>query len=229
MRLRPITFSDKMVRSIIDGTKTQMRRCVKAKPTFEVGRVDVSPNGYLHLWSKEVYTKATKWWSLDHYEHRKAGDPVEGMGLPCPLGSPGDRIRVQEAWRIAGDDTISRASTSTCLGPDDVQFRATPPNYVLEGEKDMPSVGWRPSTQMLRWASRIMLEITGVRVERLQSISEEDAKAEGVDPALPVADKRWVCAYQRLWASINGAGSWELNPWVWVLDFRPLTSTGGSE
>jgi hypothetical protein len=87
----------------------------------------------------------------------------------------------------------------------------------------------RPSIHMPRWASRITLEIVSVRVERLEDISEEDAEAEGIvfDPPVAV-DKMGLCslyriAYRALWETINGPGSWDANPWVWVVEFRSVT------
>ena len=129
----------------------------------------------------------------------------------CPYGQPGDRLWVREAWKV------------------DLNHRF----YRADGDPGGP-VPWTPSIHMPRWASRITLEVTGVRVERPQDISEADAKAEGVHRCL---DGLWSggawkhlrrpncyadpCnAFCDLWASINGPGSWDANPWVWVVEFR---------
>ncbi len=137
---------------------------------------------------------------------------------PCPFGEVGDRIWVRETWARYN------------IGQDshDMAYRATTP-------KDWPEEGrWRPSIHMPRWASRITLEITGVRVERLNDISEEDARAEGIidggcltcgepepcgcsDPRPDATD-----AFARLWQSIYGEENWFDNPWVWVIEFRRI-------
>jgi hypothetical protein len=130
----------------------------------------------------------------------------------CPYGQPEDRLWVRERWAYHPDfpDLARRAI-----------YRADP-----ECEHDADR--WRPSIHMPRWASRISLEITGVRVERLQSISERDSRAEGV--TIEPHHSRGYCAgeflppemraYRDLWETINGPGSWEANPWVWVIEFR---------
>lgn len=120
----------------------------------------------------------------------------------CPYGQPGDRLWVRETFWLEepwkpGDYISYRATEQVVLGP------------------------WKPSIFMPRKASRITLEIVSVRVERLQDISEDDAKAEGVEPYAP-DDGRYVEGYRELWQSINGAGSWALNPWVWRIEFKVI-------
>ncbi|HFE3481497.1 TPA: hypothetical protein ACF3IV_001856 [Enterobacter hormaechei] len=161
---------------------------------------------------------------------------IEDIAIHCPFGVVGDRIWVRETWARYNIDQNSH----------DIAYRATTP-------ADWPEEGrWRPSIHMPRWASRIMLEITDVRVERLQDISEEDAKAEGLaeitkDGSLfkfgipdrdgyPGADDNgwpwteWernpVDSYCKLWQSIYGEESWQANPWVWVIEFK-VASPGG--
>lgn len=147
---------------------------------------------------------------------------------PCPFGAVGDRIWVRETWARYNIDQNSH----------DIAYRATTP-------EDQPEEGrWRPSIHMPRWASRILLEITGVRVERLNAISPEDAESEGLErtnftgfgdepglPSYPEPDvyfdplkKQWKEyppeAFAGLWESIYGEGSWKANPWVWVIEFK---------
>lgn len=136
---------------------------------------------------------------------------------PCPFGAVGDRIWVRETWARYNIDQNSH----------DIAYRATTP-------ADWPEEGrWRPSIHMPRWASRILLEITDVRVERLNAISEKDAAAEGVPPAgslLPDYPGTFLTpkgdfatakvAFQRLWESIYGEESWQANGWVWVISFK---------
>ena len=132
----------------------------------------------------------------------------------CPYGQPGDRLWVREAWRILGD---SPDDTLDMFDRDDVQYRADDDQSYIDK--------YRPSIHMPRRFSRITLEVTGVRVERLQDISIADAMAEGVvetnanlrglEPCM-----EWRYAYEDLWRQINGPGSWDANPWVWVIEFR---------
>ena len=191
MKERPILFSAPMVRAILAGTKTQTRRIVKP-------------------------STMPRWPEL----HPEMGDI-----LPlCPYGQPGGRLWARETWRVRGGQEYEYQQDRS-----QVMYRAT------HREDGFPigweSYKWRPSIYMPRWASRITLEVTGVRVERLQDISEADASAEGVPnqtrltgygkgdgcqwgPAEPVAE------YRALWESINGPGSWDANPWVWVVEFK---------
>ena len=142
--------------------------------------------------------------------------------IRCPYGQPGDRLWVRETF--CDDWHMDRGV---------VEYRADG-----ELDSDMFDAGctWRPSIHMPRWASRITLEVTDVRVERLQEISEADAIAEGVHPddaCLPDDDTSAfsrigpvcnasfpVARYAALWESINGIGAWEKNPLVWVIEFR---------
>lgn len=121
------------------------------------------------------------------------------------LASPGDRLWVREAWAKDGDCPL--------------QYRAGP--HVAD---DALGVRWRPSIHMPRWASRITLEVTEVRVQRLQDISEEDARAEGVRGN---ASGPWGCEgviedFSDLWESIHGPGSWDANPWVAAITFKRI-------
>lgn len=136
----------------------------------------------------------------------------EAARVRCPYGSPDDRLWVREGHALDGSQVFYRAGHA--------EAKSSGPRV---------DVRWRPSIFMPRWASRITLEITGVRVERLQGISEADAMAEGCplinpDPFIPghggSSATDW---YSQLWEDINGAGSWDANPWVWVVEFRWLT------
>lgn len=126
------------------------------------------------------------------------------LRLLCPYGGPGDRLWVKETrWRNGG--------------------------YVADGPSPLKNDGKVPSLFMKRWASRIFLELTAVRAERLQEISEADAEAEGVQ-VQPImrADEPLTThreQFRLLWESINKGEleSWEANPWVWVLGFRRLS------
>lgn len=124
----------------------------------------------------------------------------------CPYGQPGDRLWVREAWRwVCPDD------------PDTAIYRAD----GHAASKLPPGFKWKPSIHMPWAASRITLEITAVRVERLQAISEADAEAEGCCTPLRGHDDDFARGcYRNLWEQINGVGSWTANPWVWVIEFK---------
>lgn len=137
----------------------------------------------------------------------------KGTVFRCKYGQPGDRLWVRETFSAMGDKTQHAAP---------IFYRADRPD---------DTGGWTPSIHMPRWASRINLEITSIRVERLQDISQADAIAEGAPPSHPSIDRvsseygyadfsrSW---YAQLWDSINGVGSWDANPWVWCVSFRRL-------
>jgi hypothetical protein len=132
--------------------------------------------------------------------------------VPCPYGQPGDRLWVRETWK-------ENPAIDFGNGHGAPLYRATWGNADT-GDR------WRPSIHMPRWASRITLEITNVRVQRLQEISEEDALAEGVDRPKS-SDPRSVAEltlwrFRELWESIHGPDSWDANPWVWAITFKKL-------
>lgn len=133
----------------------------------------------------------------------------------CPYGAEGDRLWVREThWWFKDEVDHETGYFPPKLTSEDVQYRAD----CDDGRKV-----WRPSIFMPRWASRITLEITEVRVERLQDISRGDAMAEGCPfPNMAEGDnpRSW---YRGLWESINGVDSWTANPWVWVIEFRAAT------
>lgn len=199
---RPIIFSGPMVRAILDGRKTQTRWVLKRRP----------PDG----WTPDVglYSPA----KVDCRGERIPGRDVYGasdedFGLPCPYGQPGDLLWVREKWGLHDTDPSDGPDLAT------VYFAAT------EGDRpDLRYQKWRPSIHMPRWASRITLKIVSVRVERLQEISESDAKAEGVVNAGPFDGRPGHIhreLFQELWNTINGKSHpWDANPWVWVVEFE---------
>lgn len=137
----------------------------------------------------------------------------------CPYGKPGDRLWVKEAWRTEVD-IYNDLAPSELSGEETIIYEA-------DGDwSDNHTVGrYRHARFMPGWASRILLEITAVRVERLQDISEEDARAEGVtlpERTCTMYDGIWRDGYRVLWESINGAGSWNASPFCWVLEFRRI-------
>ena len=122
-------------------------------------------------------------------------------GIKCPYGKPGDRLWVRETWAPA-------------------EWPPTGPPAVYRADEGMFASQWKPSIHMPRAVSRITLEVVSVRVERLQDISEEDALAEGI--TLVERGTSPVDQFNKLWESINGPGSWEANPWVWVVEFKRI-------
>ena len=198
MKERPIIFSAPMVRAILAGTKTQTRRAVKPQPKpWGCGGLQVPG-----------YCSSTA-------ESFRSGMPI----FMSKFGKPGDRLWVREShwWFIDERDPVT-GYTPPLLTIDDVSYRA---------DGDDGRTAWRSPIHMPRWASRITLEITGVRVERLQDISEADAMAEGceLECMTPTGDDSGSAiygpgGYRALWESINGPGSWAANPWVWVVEFR---------
>lgn len=234
MNERGMIFNGEMVRAILDGRKTQTRRPIKWKQTrfTEIGEREDGSNW---PWSEDT-EKVCDYWH------------------PCPFGDVGDRIWVRETWATLGNEDgccvdwndnlckgdektaarIYRASCEQRPGdyglwsiPDNADWKPHTENQKFEG-------AWRPSIHMPRWASRITLEITDVRVERLHSISERDALREGLfqlpasgryclQPGMQyfgMASHNAKEVYSWLWASIYGEESWAANPWVWVIEFK---------
>ena len=208
-KYKPIPFTAPMVRAILEGRKTQTRRIVKPgtwNPTSEEYSGEVKLIVAPGVVGLQAYFKHIE---LDTWH-----------GVKCPYGQPGDRLWVKETYCY--HDDLAR-----CL-------------YKADG---INSLKWNPSIHMPRWASRITLEITGVRVERLQDISEDEVFAEGIEKLSDPCDVKteramkkclgknewddfgpyWtdpIFAYRCLWNSIHGPGSWDKNPWVWVIEFK---------
>ncbi|MBW7932469.1 MAG: hypothetical protein H3C62_02410 [Gemmatimonadaceae bacterium] len=156
----------------------------------------------------------------------------DSLWIECAYGVPGDRLWVRETFQYEAKTDAFEWDVRNCI----IRYRATEPGAGpwLTAEDDI-SDAWRPSIHMPRWASRLTLEVTGVRVERVQDISEEDAKAEGSTvPWMykatqePVATHR--AAFARLWDSINAKRApWSSNPWVWVVAFKPIAAASTEE
>lgn len=206
---RPILFSGAMVHGLLDGTKTQTRRICKPAEKHALTAVVEVPDP---LERGQIYNGST------------FGDEEGDMQFACPYGQPGDRLWVRETWQHSNHP----------YGPYDedcmVFYRADFLDDIHGPDGEKSSEGryrfWRPSIHMPRSASRITLEVTSVRVERLQSISASDAIAEGVNVHPDHHDKPRasiygpVQAYRDLWEQINGPGSWDVDPWVWRLEFK---------
>ena len=217
MTERPIIFSAPMVCAILEGRKTQTRRLVKPKhldaiefcgggPSGEPATPEAIELSYGEIGEDNGDTSAPQW------RLSCADYPDEGsMPLGQLYGAVGDHLWVREAWAWPGEEGfIYRADTESAATVDRWH---NDPNY--------PQIRWRPSIHMPRRASRITLEITGVRVERVQDISEADAAAEGIGSAITRDCKK--PRFRKLWESIHSAESWTANPWVWVIEFSRVT------
>lgn len=227
---RPILFSAEMIRAILEGRKTQTRRIVKGVVSF-----DYEPPSEI----QESY-------DVQMYDLIRNGDMWTYIP-PCDYGTPGDQLWVRENIRFG-------------IGYDGVKPSAIPKEPHIkrwyEADTGLGQVphGFgvlRPNIFMPRYFSRILLDITGIRVERLNDISEEDARAEGVPENMtyvpvqigqgamealkagghtqfldkmvnPPVMQDWRAGFHRLWESINGEDSWDQNPWVWVIEFRRI-------
>jgi len=229
-----------MVRAILKGRKMQTRRKVFNKRTTDYQSIEERDDGTPWPW-RETEDAQDHWY-------------------PCPYGQPGDRLWVREAWRIGAWDDNGALCIDYFDGPRkewvEIPEAADPQSSMYwrlveqssddaakiygnqdryEWEPGNSPCRWRPSIHMPRWASRILLEVTGVRIERLQDISDRgpanDCTAEGVfHCGIPVptyeqwhgdgfrSSEKWM--YRKLWDQINGAGSWDANPWVWVVEFK---------
>lgn len=198
MKERPILFSGPMVRALLAGTKTQTRRAFS--PRME-----------------KLMRAAAAMGEVSHFLDEGSMQPndLDYVRSFCPYGQPGDRLWVREShWWFKDECDHETGYYPPALTADDVEYRA-------DGESKRH--GWRPSIHMPRWASRILLEITGVRVERLQDVSEADCRAEGAHGGHGSIPGYGYSAtplehFRHIWVSTGG--DWDANPWVWVVEFK---------
>jgi hypothetical protein len=239
MTERPILFNAKMVRAVLDGRKTQTRRVVKPQPETYNGK-PVHDQGRLHnsgwLYDGQFFIDDGQ--MMDHLFHEvygRKGSPYGGVYADGTADSMW--VRETHTWITLADNDPwrERATADGCL-------KRHPDGYdvamIYRADGDEIGSNWRPSIFMPRWGSRITLDLVDVRIERLQDISEADAIAEGVAHNwLAATDDDPPCysavdSCRTLWDSINskrGYG-WDINPWVWVVEFDPYTpEPGGSD
>lgn len=225
MKERGIIYSAPMVLALRAGRKTQTRRIVKPAPI-----ADTRFSGGFHVPS----SKRT--------EGAQISVEAPYVGLACPYGKPGDVLWTRETWMPdpPRDGTWSHVAFDGCK-PRDMslipeRFRAPAHCIYRATWEGSPLVGWVPAIHMFRWASRMAHELTQVRCQQLQDISEADAIAEGIERyAGPL---RWVRyldavtgeakhstardAYFSLWEHLHGPGSVDANPWLWAMSFKEV-------
>lgn len=230
MKERPIIFSAPMVRAILAGAKTQTRRVARFIPYRDGSNLRFSglEAGYY------CTGVPISGWVLRSRDGRGCWND-RTKPLHCPYGAAGDRLWVRESFCSVpsdGFDSIVPSEPEVQAGRQELAYKAT--------ESDILYGPWRPSIHMPRWASRILLEVIEVRVEKVRDISEDDARAEGAVPlhftgTVNGEPGRGIVldplkAFAMLWDSINaerGLG-WELNPWVWALTFRRINTDGSA-
>lgn len=223
-------FSAPMVRAILEGRKTVTRRIVTPQPPADC-----------QAWAGWILDSTTSDDVGKASWHDQAGPlAFKTHHVRCPYGQPGDRMWVRETWY-----------NDAAFGKPEIFYRADGSFDEQFEQHRLGQVGpfkWRPSIHIPRWASRINLEVTGVRVERLQDITEAEALAEGIicenvivgancnggEHQEETADRYFwegcreegfetaVEAYADLWDEINGAGAWEANPWVFAVSFNKV-------
>lgn len=182
---RPILFTGEMVRAILRGDKTQARQVVKSQPGIYAGVPAHAPAPH---WRRR--NDFSDVWEMHVGEYSGPGIRGYMTDRRCPYGVPGDRLWARETWAAREADQSFRGAMF--VPPGSAMYRATEPHF------DGP---WKPSIFMPRWASRITLEVTEVRVERVQDISEEDARSEGCRPGNFGSTRD---TFADLWDSING-------------------------
>lgn len=243
MKERPILFNTEMVKAILEGRKTQTRRVLSNQPDKNCDEAFLGLDG-IWCFSKPTLSKRISY----------SGDDIK-----CPFGMVGDRLWVREAFMpdpsADSDHWNDEDSLHTYYSWDGCGSKVselpkalkTNKHVFYKAEANHPELSlWTPNYRMPRWASRILLEITGVRVERLSNISRSDAVDEGIETfkidcgrdGLKTAYKDYtshnnaitrnnpIDSFRTLWESVNGADSWDKNPWVWVIDFK-VAKLGG--
>ena len=226
--MKSLLLTGEMVRAILDGRKTKTRRPLTPQP-------EDPPEG----WYPDAYNHSDRWCFWGPRGTKDSGRCTLPL-FKCPFGQVGGQIYVRETfclehqvekdqpppfgdsrpirWEFAGMESDPEGADSMWLQP---HYRATDPTPELayEDSDGEPTVRWKSSIHMPRWASRITLEITDIRVERLQEITEKEAKAEGFFAHDGMTAVYWFSeAWDSLYAK-KGLG-WNDNPWVWVLTFR---------
>ncbi|MEZ0197347.1 hypothetical protein AB9U01_25170 [Pseudomonas qingdaonensis] len=216
MKERPILFNAAMVRAIQAGAKTVTRRAITPQPP-----ADYQWRGWIAESTQRKHVGLACW--------AAHGQPVlhGAVYARCPYGQVGDRLWVRETFMdLRGTGIEHRPTPDSPLQRYVYGADVKVGSFADETRKDY-GLKWRPSIHMPRAACRLLLEITAVRVERLQAITEQSAQAEGLTPWRWSGDDGYSDdgetardQFFDLWQRINGAGSWAANPWVWVVEFK---------
>jgi hypothetical protein len=206
IKARGIIFSGPMVRAILEGRKTMTRRVIKPQP-YEASQASLYA-GHL-CWEPKKYSYGPIF--LDREDQ---------LFKSCPHGQPGDRLWVRETFALLDDDFRAPMGPPSELQECQIVYKAT--DFAAD-HFDC----WRPSIHMPRWASRLTLEITNVRVERVQDISKSDIYAEGITHCPTVGCPSCTCElnmFQHEWHETYGLKgfTWKSNPWVWVIEFKRI-------
>ena len=228
---RPIIFNETMVRALLDGRKTQTRRPIKNQPK----------NGWVFD-QNPVLGKITsthpKRDKFGAFISRTSGNRKETDIITCPFGAPGDRLWVREKFKAVASGSIKDGCGQVRYGwayaaDSAVLWNATtttihaPPRLCSDSPLQFRDLPWKPSIHMPRKASRLLLEITDIRVEKVQGITKADAAAEGFDLRVPAEEQGdWVVGartnFRHAWQQIYGS-SWDNNDWVWVIEFKKVS------
>lgn len=236
MKERPILFSAEMVKAILAGRKTQTRRVIKPQPKDTI----IGDDGQ---WLPGDGHSGNGWY-LAHNEYPEDGS----IFYNCPYGKPGDRLWVRETWTISQkkpDGYVITYREDWDNGPPlrsniFVEKSSMNDKQIEQAERFFKkTMAWHPSIHMPRWASRINLEITAIRVQRVQDINKVDCEAEGIkkfagyyklyfNNGIKGETDSPILSFQSLWDSINAARdfSWDSNPWVWVIEFKQIHPPG---
>lgn len=207
MAERPILFSPQMVNQILAGNKTQTRRVMHGTPVLNFSET---------RW--HYFKKPSDADSMCHWANEVTEVPPFFTGRqnfitgPTPYGAVGDRLWVRETYTEFNGEVVYRANCVDADGDEKEDVKEARLAYQVK---------WRPSIFMPRRLSRITLEITNFRAERLHDIMATDVIDEGVWPRhFTCVDQNWHRAWRAKWVEINGQASWDENPWVWVIHFK---------
>ena len=237
MKETGIIMSGNHPKLILDGIKTMTRRVIVPQPNpcrhkeifseAESGYNAPSDwGGQLIDWIGYKYEGRQGWFCYICGNGLKHIDEFSAHGIICPYGQVGDRLWVRETWRIGSWDN-ERGELTIEYRAGGMQHSLCITDEVLDKywlPNNPPEEKWRPSIFMPRWASRILLEITDIRAERLQEITPTDCIAEGIETSGRGEYGKWLTSFKELWDSLNakrGYG-WEVNPWVWIISFRRI-------
>lgn len=232
---RPILFSTPMVQARLNGTKTMTRR------TKGLDKINENPDDWQFEWAdfylKKPYTFTQK---STVNEKSLVERNFNQEQINCPFGMIGDVLWVKETFNISPNDQLTPDEKNNCIphegNPEEysIVYKASSKENTHPDHPEWGKKKWKPSLFMPKSAARIFLEITDIRVERLQSIPEQDAINEGIEPCGTHGYKNYLSktemlcklnpieSFKTLWQSINGVESWDKNPFVWVLQFKRI-------